>query len=159
MSCDYVSARLKFDILSVSEVESSEQGVVLWGWFASLILIQEDRWASHFHAQLLDSLLIVDGQQEGLEARFGAHCGQNGEVLRKNTTCTGKRGKRNGNVSQETIRCDSNFKTSVSFLINNDNKGVFTSMWHWSTWKVTLFQSFDDVFILTLAGLQSIIIT
>ncbi|TNN72279.1 hypothetical protein EYF80_017563 [Liparis tanakae] len=49
-------------------VESTEQRVVLWRWVASLILIQEDRGTSHFHAQLLDSLLVVKGQQEGLEA-------------------------------------------------------------------------------------------
>lgn len=85
-----VSVSVRFDVLSVSEVESREQGVVLRGWLASLILIKEDRWASHFHAQLLDSLLVVNGQQEGLEAGLWAHCGQDGEVLRKNTSCTAK---------------------------------------------------------------------
>ncbi len=88
----YMSGCLRFHILSVSKVESTEQRVVLRGWLASLILIQEDRWASHFHAQLLDSLLVVNGQQEGLEAGLGAHCGQDGEVLRKNTFCMAKRG-------------------------------------------------------------------
>lgn len=88
----YVSGCLRLDVLSVSKVESTEQRVVLWRRLASLILIQEDRWTSHFHAQLLDSLLVVKGQQEGLEAWLGAHCGQNGEVLRKNTSCTMKRG-------------------------------------------------------------------
>lgn len=88
---------LGFDVLSVSKVESTEQRVVLWGRLAGLILIQEDRWASHLHAQLLDSLLVVNRQQEGLEAGLGAHCGQDGEVLRKNTTCMGQ--KRRGQVS------------------------------------------------------------
>lgn len=87
-----MSGSLRFDVLSVSKVESTEQRVVLRSWLASLILIQEDRWASHFHAQLLDSLLVVNGQQEGLEAGLGAHCGQDGEVLRENTSCTAKTG-------------------------------------------------------------------
>ncbi len=88
----YTTGWLRFDVLSVSKVESTEQRVVFRGWLAGLILVQEDRWASHFHAQLLDSLLVVNGQQEGLEARLGANCGQDGEVLRKNTTCTAKEG-------------------------------------------------------------------
>lgn len=83
---------MRFDILSVSKVEVTEQRVVLRVWLASLILIQEDRRASHFHAQLLDSLTVVNGQQEGLEAEFGAHCGQDGEVLRKNTFYKAKGG-------------------------------------------------------------------
>lgn len=80
-------------ILPVSKVESTEQRIVLRGWLPSLILIQEDRRASYFHTQLLDSLLIVNGQQERLETGLGAHCGQDGEVLRKNTTCSAKRGE------------------------------------------------------------------
>lgn len=87
-----MSGCLSFDLLSISEVESTEQRVVLRRWLAGLILIQEDRRTSHLHTQLLDSLLIVNGQQEGLEAGFGAHCGQDGEVLGKNTSCTARRG-------------------------------------------------------------------
>lgn len=80
------------DVLSVGQVEGAEQGVVLRGRLAGLILVQEDGRAAHFHAQLLDSLLVVDGQQEGLEAGLGAHCGQDGEVLGENTSCATQRG-------------------------------------------------------------------
>lgn len=39
---EYVTC-MTFDVLSVSKVESTEQRIVLRGWLASLILIQEDR--------------------------------------------------------------------------------------------------------------------
>lgn len=86
--CDGASAFLISDILSISQVKATEQGVVLWDWFASPIFILEDWWAPHLHAQLLYSLRIVNGQQERLDTGFGAHCGQDGEVLRKNMSCT-----------------------------------------------------------------------
>lgn len=75
------------DVLPVNQVESSEQGVVLRGGPAALVLVQEDGRASHLHAQLLDALLVVDRQQEGLEAWFGTNRGQDGEVLRENSAC------------------------------------------------------------------------
>lgn len=58
------------------------------GWLAGLVLVQEDRGAAQLHAQLLDPLVIVDGQQEGLEVGVGAHRGQDGEVLREDASCT-----------------------------------------------------------------------
>lgn len=48
-----------------------------------MVLIEEDRRAAHLQANLLDALLIVDGDQEGLAAFLGFHSGQDGEVLRK----------------------------------------------------------------------------
>lgn len=87
----YKRGYLRYDVLSVSEVESTEQRVVVRGRFAILILIQEDRWASELHTELLDSLFIINRQQKGLEAGLGAHCGQDGKVLRENMTCVAKR--------------------------------------------------------------------
>lgn len=82
-------------LLSIRKVERGEQGVVLRGWLAGLILVQESRWAAHLYTQLLNSLLIVNGQQEGLEARLGAHGGQDGEILRKNAAW-----RKNGRTEQ-----------------------------------------------------------
>lgn len=52
--------------LPVSQVDRAEQGVFLRGRFSVLVLVQEDGRAAHLHAQLLDALLVVHGQQEGL---------------------------------------------------------------------------------------------
>lgn len=71
--------------LAISQVDASEQWVVLRGWLAVLVLVQEDWGASHFDTQLLDSLLAVDGEEEGLQTGLGFHQSHDGEVLREAT--------------------------------------------------------------------------
>ena len=48
-----------------------------------MVLVEEDWRAAHLQADLLDALLVVDGDQEGLAAFPGFHSRQDGEVLRK----------------------------------------------------------------------------
>eukprot|EP00069_Balaena_mysticetus_P003316 bmy_16513T0 len=55
------------------QVDASEEGVVLRPRFPCVVLIEEDRRAAHLQADLLDALLIVDGDQEGLAAFLGFH--------------------------------------------------------------------------------------
>lgn len=52
--------------LAIGQVDASEDGVVLGGWAAVLVLVEEDGRASQLHPQLLGAMLVVDGQQEGL---------------------------------------------------------------------------------------------
>ncbi len=66
--------------LAVSQVDPFEQWVVLWGGFAILVLIQEDGRASQLYTELLDTLLIIDGQQEGLKTSLGLYQSHDGEV-------------------------------------------------------------------------------
>lgn len=48
-----------------------------------LILIQEDRRAAHLHTQLLDALLVVYRQKEGLFSRLWFDRHKDGEILRE----------------------------------------------------------------------------
>lgn len=73
-------------LLAVSKVDRAEQGVLLRGGLAMLVLVQEDRGAAYLHAQLLDALLVVHREQEGLEARLGLNGEQDGEVLGEHST-------------------------------------------------------------------------
>lgn len=73
-------------ILSVSYVDSSEEGVVLRAGFACVVLVQEHGRSAHFQSELLDALFIVHRQQEGLAALLRLHCGQDGKVLREHIT-------------------------------------------------------------------------
>lgn len=73
-------------LLSICKVDPSEERVVLRAGFACVVLVQKDRGASHLQSQLLDALLIVNGQQEGLAALCGLHGRQDGEVLRERVT-------------------------------------------------------------------------
>lgn len=68
-------------LLAVSKVDGAEQGVLLRGRLAMLVLIQEDGATAHLHAELLDALLVVHGQQEGLEASLGLDSEQDGEIF------------------------------------------------------------------------------
>lgn len=72
--------------LSVSQVDPSEKRVVLWLWFACVVLVEEYGGSPHFQSELLDALLIVHGQQEGLAVLLGFYCGQDGEILREGIT-------------------------------------------------------------------------
>lgn len=83
--------------LAISQINVSEQRIVLGGWLAILVLIQEDRWASHFDAELLDALLTVDGQEEGLESSLGLDQGHDGKVFRESTLII----KQKGNIMFE----------------------------------------------------------
>lgn len=74
---------LKYSLLSVRQVDPSEERVVLRARFAKVILVQEDRRASHLQTELLDALFIIHRQQEGLTAFLWLHRRQDGEVLRK----------------------------------------------------------------------------
>lgn len=57
-----------------------------------MVLVQEDGGASHLQSELLDALLVVNGQQEGLAALLGLDCRQDGEVLRERITWSGREG-------------------------------------------------------------------
>lgn len=48
-----------------------------------MVLIEEDGRAAQLQPHLLDALLIVNRDQEGLAAFLGFHGSQDGEVLRK----------------------------------------------------------------------------
>lgn len=78
-------------LLAVSQVDGAEEGVLLRGGPPVLILVQEDGAAAHLHAQLLEALLVVHGQQEGLEAGLGLDGKHDGEVLWENSPCRMKR--------------------------------------------------------------------
>lgn len=68
-------------LLAVRQVDAPEQRVVFRPRLPRVVLVQEDRRAAHLQADLLDALLVVDGDQEGLAALLGFHSGENGEVL------------------------------------------------------------------------------
>lgn len=51
-----------------------------------LVLVKEDRGAAHLHAELLDALLVVHGQQEGLEAGLWLDGKQDGEIFWENSS-------------------------------------------------------------------------
>lgn len=70
-------------LLAVRQVDAPEERVVLWPRPPCVVLIEEDGGAAHLQAHLLDALLVVDGDQEGLAAFLGSHGGQDGEVLRE----------------------------------------------------------------------------
>lgn len=70
-------------LLSVRQVDPSEERVVLWAGFTHVILVQEDRRAAHLQSELLDALLIINRQQEGLTALLRLHRRQDREVLRE----------------------------------------------------------------------------
>lgn len=72
-------------LLSVGQVQRAEEGVIFWGRLAILILVQEERRATQLHAQLLDALLAVDGQEESLDPSLGLDSGEDGEVLGEHT--------------------------------------------------------------------------
>lgn len=57
-----------------------------------MVLVQEDGGASHLQSELLDALLVVNGQQEGLAALLGLDCRQDGEVLWERITWSGRVG-------------------------------------------------------------------
>lgn len=73
-------------LLAVSKVDGAEEGVLLRGRLAMLVLIQEDWGTAHLHAELLDALLVVHGQQEGLEASLWLDGKQDGEIFRENSS-------------------------------------------------------------------------
>lgn len=50
-----------------------------------LVLVQEDGGTAHLHAKLLDALLVVHRQQEGLEASLGLDGKQDGEIFWENS--------------------------------------------------------------------------
>lgn len=79
-------------LLSVGKVDPSEERVVLRAGFACVVLVQKDGGASHLQSELLDALLVVNGQQEGLAALLGLDCRQDGEVLWERITWSGWRG-------------------------------------------------------------------
>ena len=49
-----------------------------------LVLIQKDGGTAHLHTELLDALLVVHRQQEGLEASLGLDGKQDGEIFWEN---------------------------------------------------------------------------
>lgn len=73
-------------LLSICDVKSGEQRVILRGWLAILILIQEDWGPPHLHSQLLDTLLIVDRQQKRLDPSFWLDGGEDREIFREHSS-------------------------------------------------------------------------
>lgn len=69
--------------LAIGQVDAREEWILFRPGLPCVILIEEDRGAAQLQPQLLDALLIVNGDQEGLTAFLGFHGCQDGEVLRK----------------------------------------------------------------------------
>lgn len=67
--------------LAVRQVDAREEWVALGPRLPRVVLVEEDGRAAQLQAQLLDALLIVQGDQEGLAALLGFHSGENGKVL------------------------------------------------------------------------------
>lgn len=55
-----------------------------------LVLIQEDRGTADLYSELLDALLVVHREKEGLEASFGFDGKHDGEIFWKNSLCKSK---------------------------------------------------------------------
>lgn len=70
-------------LLAIGQVDAREEWILFRPRLPSVVLIEEDRGAAQLQPQLLDALLIVNGDQEGLAAFLGFHGRQDGEVLRK----------------------------------------------------------------------------
>lgn len=60
---------------AVREVDAPEKRIVLWARLLHVILIQENRGSAQLHPNLLDALLIVNGDQERLASLLGFHRG------------------------------------------------------------------------------------
>lgn len=73
-------------LLAISKVDGAELGVLLRGRLAMLVLIQKDGGTAHLHAELLDALLVVHRQQEGLEASLGLDGKQDREIFWENSS-------------------------------------------------------------------------
>jgi len=61
-------------LLAISNVDCSEKRILFWGRFSILVFKQEDRGSTNFNTYLLNSLLIVDRQKEGLDTLFRFYC-------------------------------------------------------------------------------------
>ena len=72
-------------LLAVSKVDGVELGILLWGRLAVLVLIQEDGATAHFHAELLDALLVVHRQQERLVTSLWLDGKHDGEIFWENS--------------------------------------------------------------------------
>lgn len=72
-------------LLAISQVDGVEQWVLVRRGFTVLVLVQEDGAAAHLYSQLLNALVVVHGQQEGLEACFGLDGKHDGEIFWKNS--------------------------------------------------------------------------
>lgn len=70
-------------LLAIGQVDAREEWILFRPGLPCVVLIEEDRGAAQLQPQLLDALLIVNGDQEGLTAFLGFHGCQDGEVLRK----------------------------------------------------------------------------
>lgn len=69
--------------LAIGQVDAREEWILFRSRLPCVVLIEEDRGTAQLQPQLLDALLIVNGDQEGLAAFLGFHGSQDGEVLRK----------------------------------------------------------------------------
>lgn len=70
-------------LLAIGQVDAREEWILFRPRLPCVVLIEEDRGTAQLQPQLLDALLIVNGDQEGLAAFLGFHGSQDGEVLRK----------------------------------------------------------------------------
>lgn len=69
--------------LAIRQVDAREEWILLRPGLPCVVLIEEDWGAAQLQPHLLDALLIVNRDQEGLAAFLGFHGSQDGEVLRK----------------------------------------------------------------------------
>lgn len=70
-------------LLAIGQVDAREEWILFRPRLSCVVLIEEDRGAAQLQPQLLDALLVVNRDQEGLAAFLGFHGSQDGEVLRK----------------------------------------------------------------------------
>lgn len=70
-------------LLAISQVDRVEQGILVCRRFTVLVFVQEYGAAAHLYSQLLDALVVIHGQQEGLEAGFWLDGKHDGEVFWK----------------------------------------------------------------------------
>lgn len=73
-------------LLAISQVDGVEQGILVCRWFTVLVFVQEDGATAHLYSQLLDALVVVHGQQEGLEACFRLDGKHDGEIFWKDSS-------------------------------------------------------------------------
>lgn len=72
-------------LLAIRQVDAREEWILFRPRLPCVVLIEEDGGggAAQLQPHLLDALLVVNGDQEGLAAFLGFHGGQDGEVFRK----------------------------------------------------------------------------
>lgn len=100
---DVSSSDAASHLLAISQVDGVEERILVCWWFTMLVFVQEDGAAADLYSKLLDALVVVHGQQEGLEAGFGLDGKHDGEIFWKNSPW-----KSNSSVSYNVLNQDEN---------------------------------------------------